>query len=223
MNDIKSLKDLSNLISTVHEEYHINNFLLDLKKCVLDLLPKDKSHEVEVENNPITLITMIEDKESLETVLKKVKTLSEKYKFEDYSTKCIDARNEFFSKRKNYYFSKLNLYGKLKKTATMQNELDGTYDSLYSRWVDNELKENRKEKYCLTYEDLDGSIKKIITQKKKLELSLDFVEAPPIDRFVGMCFYDKFLLHSFWCLTRKEWVYVPIRLIKSIKLIRGKR
>lgn len=223
MNEIKTLKDLSTLILSVHEEYHINNFLSDLKKCVLNLIPKDKTQEVEIENNPITLITMIEDKENLEILLKEVKSLSEKYKFEDYSTKCIDARNEFFSKRKNYYFTKLNLYGKLKKTATMQNELDGTYDSLYSRWVDNELKENRKEKYCITYEDLDGSIKKIITQKKKLELTVDFVEAPPIDRFVGGCFYDRFLLHSFWCTLKKEWVYVPIRLIKTIKIVKGKR
>ena len=48
-------------------------------------------------------------------------------------------------------------------------------------------------------------------------MSDDFVEAPLIDRYHGINAYDSFLLHSFFDVYRNKWIYIPVKLIVSLK------
>jgi hypothetical protein len=88
---------------------------------------------------------------------------------------------------------------------------------MFARWIDIVIQKISPKTLEIEYEDLDGKRKKAKVKHKTIAVEDEFVEAPLIDRYHGINAYDAFLLHSFFDVHLNKWIYIPVKLIMSIK------
>ena len=143
-----------------------------------------------------------------------------KYSFADFLKECESARQAFLRERKTYFSIKVAK----KHTDDSGNGAFSTYfditgmtDVMLAEWIDLVLEKVYPGHLNIEYEDMDGKHIKTKITHRICVIGKEFIEAPLIDRYHGSNAYDQFLLHSMYDIKKRKWVYVPMRLIVSVK------
>jgi hypothetical protein len=214
---IKSLNDLTIALHEINKKYKVVDFVEEYKKAVGDasgfILEELKMDST---TNPFQKLVNVSSKitdEMLEKLSFSTDGLTEKYNYNEYLDECSSLRQLFFKDRKNYFSSKVVVNSR--KRDDIQNifDLSGTADVILGDFIDKVLSKINPSHLNIIYEDLNGN--KISTKiKHKIpSVTKDHVEAPLIDRYHGINAYDSFLLRSYYDIKKRDWIYIPMRLI----------
>ena len=208
---VNSLNDLSITIHEIGKRYNIQNYMEEFRTSMTS------------EVNPIEKIIMMSSvisDDQLEKVSKINKRLELKYSFADFLKECESARQAFLRERKTYFSIKVAK----KHTDDSGNGAFSTYfditgmtDVMLAEWIDLVLEKVYPGPLNIEYEDMDGKHIKTKITHRICVIGKEFIEAPLIDRYHGSNAYDQFLLHSMYDIKKRKWVYVPMRLIVSVK------
>jgi hypothetical protein len=93
----------------------------------------------------------------------------------------------------------------------------GVSDVVLCNWMDSILARIKPEVLSVDYEDLDGNIKNANIRAEPVRVTMEYISAPLIDRYTGSSQFDSFLIRSFFDADEKEWIYIPVRFIISVK------
>lgn len=220
---IPSLYDLSISIHLINKKYKIKEFIEEYRSRVSEINENLRKELVTVDGltNPVQrVIQMSQDltDDELDRTVQIVETLSSKYDYSAYLGECESVRKSFLTERQDYFAVKATKsQAKIVDEVTTLFELAGTSEVIFSRWIDGIIHKISPKPLEIEYEDLDGKRKKLLAKHRIATVADEFVEAPLIDRYHGINAYDAFLLHSFFDATHNKWVYVPVKLIVSIK------
>jgi len=229
---VKSLNDLSISIHEIGQRYQIQSYIEEFRQSlgeeVSDRFWDDFDSTVRTVSvgeavNPLEKImllsSMITDDE-LEKVSKINQRLDRKYQYTDFIKECTHARQAFLRDRHNYFAMKVAK----KHSDDSGNGGLGTYfdvtgmtDVMLAEWLDAALSAVYPNHIDIEYEDMSGKRIKTKIAHRICVVVRDYVEAPLIDRYHGKNAYDQFLLHSVYDIKKNKWVYVPMRLIVSLK------
>jgi len=214
---IKSLNDLTIALHEINKKYKVGDFVEEYKNAVgdasLDILDELR---VDPTTNPFQKIVNISGKISedmLEKLANSTEGLTEKYNYDEYLDECSGLRERFLKDRRDYFSSKVVTNNKKKDTIQNIFELSGTADVILGDFIDQALVKISPNHLDIVYEDLNG--KRITTKiaNRPPAITKEHVEAPLIDRYHGINAYDSFLLRSYYDIKKKDWIYIPIRLI----------
>lgn len=220
---------LTDLIISIHElnkKYNISGFESEIKTIFKTLswdLKKINSfiqnEETFFEDNDIDLEVEDISPEMLQTCVNEYLALSKKYQYDKYVKEGSKLRKKFLDDRKTYLFGKMKYVVEKKIVLSDLEKLHIDYHQQHSisTWIDKSLKKMHPDVFTIKYEDTDGKIKVVEAQHHKVEFTEEYVDAPLIDRIIGTTLFDSFLLHSFYDINKKNWVYVPTKLIISIE------
>jgi hypothetical protein len=222
---IKSLKELTQQIDALSQEYSMDDFAKSFKRRLSRM--KIRFWESMADNkglvNPVHAILTAKNSlsdEQMMKVLRVMEDLKEKYKYDEYMEKCDKLREQFLSDRSDYFASKMG------KPLTLENEgkmseilhdMLGVSDVVLCNWMDSILARIKPEVLSVDYEDLDGNIKNANIRAEPVRVTMEYISAPLIDRYTGSSQFDSFLLRSFFDADEKEWIYIPVRFIISVK------
>jgi hypothetical protein len=204
----------------VNKKYKIEDFIEVYKKTLGDV-SLNVINELKETNsvNPFQKIVDLSSKlsdEMIEKIVSSTENITEKYNYNEYLDECNSLREMFLKDRKNYFSTKA--IGNHKNKDGMQNifDISGAADVVLGDFIDKVLVKISPKHLDITYEDLNGS--KIVTKiKNKISsVTKEYVEAPLIDRYHGINAYDSFLLRSYYDVKKKDWIYIPIRLIVKL-------
>ena len=229
---VNSLNDLSISIHDIGRRYQIQSYIEEFRQSigeeVSDRFWDDFDSTVRTISvgevvNPVEKIilmsSMITDEE-LETVSKINPRLDRKYGYTNFIKECSHARQAFLRERNNYFAMKVAK----KHSDDSSNGGLGTYfdvtgmtDVMLAEWLDAALSAVYPNHIDIEYEDMSGRRIKTKIAHRICVVGRDYVEAPLIDRYHGTNAYDQFLLHSVYDIKKNKWVYVPMRLIVSLK------
>lgn len=223
---LESLKLFMEHMKALDTKYNIKNFSDELIK----IYKKYNSYD-DVKN--ISMITsnfedaLNIDPKDIKIYLKQFKNLKKKYNYDSYVKEGSALRKDFLSKRKSYFFNTIKpvisevnkTAAKAKKFSEMEKlSIDYSEQHFISKWIDKVVKNNKEIDLHLSYEDVDGAIKHAIIGYKNSEFYPDgSVETPLIDRTTGEGLFDSFLLHSFYEVKIKKWIYIPVKFIIKIQ------
>lgn len=218
---IKSLNDLTIALHEINKKFRINEFVEEYRKAIgnssTDILSQLKQDGL---SNPFQKIVSLSSKvnqEELDRLMTVGDKLTSKYNYADYLDECQSLRDAFLKDRKNYFASKVTRQPTAKKDEiTSIFDLSGTTDLILADFMDKALSIIHPSHLDIMYEDLKGQRIKTKIRHRHAAITQDHVEAPLIDRYHGINAYDTFLLRSFYDINKKEWVYIPIRLIISL-------
>jgi hypothetical protein len=228
---VKSLNDLSISIYEIGKRYQIQDFIEEFRTSLTEEVnPKfwDNFDTVRTTTigevvNPlekIMLLSSVITDDELEKVSKINKRLDQKYCYQQFLRECSDAREEFLKERKSYFSMKVAR----KHSDDSGNGGLGTYfditgmtDVMLSEWLDSVLETVYPNHIDIEYEDMGGQRVKTKIAHRICVVGKDYVEAPLIDRYHGSNAYDQFLLHSVYDIKKRKWVYIPMRLIVSLR------
>jgi hypothetical protein len=220
---IPSLYDLSISIHLINKKYKIKEFIEEYRSRISEVNESLRRELVTVDGltNPVQrVIQMSQDltDDELDRTVHIVENLSSKYDYASYLEECEKVRKSFLTEREDYFAMKATKsQAKIVDEVTTLFELAGASEVMFSRWLDAILTKISPKTLEIEYEDLDGKRKKISAKHRLASVGDEFVEAPLIDRYHGINAYDAFLLHSFFDASNNKWVYIPVRLIVSIK------
>lgn len=222
---IKSLNQLTEMIDALSQEYSMSEFTKAFKRRLSRM--KIRFWESMSDNkglvNPVHAILTAKNSLSDEQMLKVLRVmedLKEKYKYDEYISKCDKAREEFLSDRADYFAAKMGKPIELEnegKMSSVLHDMLGVSDVVLCNWLDSILVKIKPEVLSIDYEDLEGNIKNANICAEPVRVTLDYVSAPLIDRYTGHSQFDSFLLRSYFDADEKEWIYIPIRFIISVK------
>jgi hypothetical protein len=228
---VKSLNDLSITIHEIGKRYEIDKYIDEFRASMTkEINPKFweeyeymRSYATGDGISPLDKLTLLSNTISeadMEKVSKINKRLEKKYQYTHFLKECESARAAFLRERKTYFSMKV---AKKHSDDTGNGGL-GTYfdvtgmtDTILANWLDKLLETVYPRTIDLEYEDMTGHKVKTKVSHRVCVVDPDSVEAPLIDRYHGNNAYDQFLLHSVYDIKKRKWVYVPIRLIVSVK------
>ena len=220
---IPSLNDLSINLHLINKKYKIKDFIAEYRdeiSKINDLLRQELITSDGL-TNPVQKVVQISQmltEEELDQTIEVVEKLSHKYDYTSYIEECETIRRNFMVDRENYFAVKATKsQAKIVDEVTTIFELTGTSEMIFSKWMDKILEKIQPKTLEIDYEDIDGKRKKAKVKHKVASMSDDFVEAPLIDRYHGINAYDSFLLHSFFDVYQNKWIYIPVKLIISLK------
>ena len=220
---IPSLNDLSINLHLINKKYKIKDFIAEYREEISkinDLLRQELITSDGL-TNPVQKVVQISQmltEEELDQTIEVVEKLSHKYDYTSYIEECETIRRNFMVDRENYFAVKATKsQAKIVDEVTTIFELTGTSEMIFSKWMDKILEKIQPKTLEIDYEDIDGKRKKAKVKHKVASMSDDFVEAPLIDRYHGINAYDSFLLHSFFDVYQNKWIYIPVKLIISLK------
>ena len=171
--------------------------------------------------NPVQKVIQVSQlltEEEIDKTVQIVESLTSKYDYNSYIQECENIRKVFMNDRDDYFAIKATKsQAKIVDEVTTLFELTGASEVILSKWLDAIVEKISPRSLEIDYEDLDGKRKKARVKYRNASLNDDFVEAPLIDRYHGINAYDSFLLHSFFDADRSKWIYIPVKLIVSIK------
>lgn len=228
---VNSLNDLSITIHEIGKRYNIQNYIDEFKTSMtaevnskfweeFDTLRSASPSDVINPLEKIILISSVITDSELEKVSKINKRLDLKYKYTDFVKECESARQAFLRERKTYFSMKV---AKKHSDETGNGGL-GTYfditgmtDVMLAEWLDSLMEKIYPNHIDIEYEDMSGKRIKTKISHRICVVGKDFVEAPLIDRYHGSNAYDQFYLHSVFDIKKRKWIYIPVRLIISVK------
>ena len=228
---VSSLNDLSITIHEIGKRYNIENYIAEFKTSMttevnpkfwdeFDTLRSNSKSEIVNPLEKIIMMSSVISDDQLEKVSKINKRLELKYSFADFLKECESARQAFLRERKTYFSIKVAK----KHTDDSGNGAFSTYfditgmtDVMLAEWIDLVLEKVYPGHLNIEYEDMDGKHIKTKITHRICVIGKEFIEAPLIDRYHGSNAYDQFLLHSMYDIKKRKWVYVPMRLIVSVK------
>jgi uncharacterized protein (DUF2344 family) len=228
---VNSLNDLSITIHEIGKRYNIQNYIDEFKTSLtsevnpkfweeFETLRYSSGSEVVNPLEKIMLLSSVITDEELEKVSKINKRLEQKYAYSDFVKECESARQAFLRERKTYFSMKVAK----KHSDDSGNGGLGTYfditgmtDVMLAEWLDSMLEKIYPNHLDIEYEDMNGKRVKTKISHRVCVVGKDFVEAPLIDRYHGSNAYDQFYLHSVYDTKKRKWVYLPMRLIISVK------
>jgi len=222
---IKSINDLTKKIDALHEEYSMGEFAKSFKRRLarrkIDFWNSMNENKGLV--NPV--ISILKAKNSLSDeemmkVLNILEDLKKKYKYDEYMQRCDEVREMFLLERADYFASTMKQVLSDPEGNNPFNPLQdmlGASDNMFCTWLEDILRKIRPETLSVDYEDVDGHIKNANICFEPVRVTEDYVSAPLIDRYTGNSQFDSFLLRSFFDADEKEWVYIPVRFIISVK------
>jgi hypothetical protein len=213
---IPSLNDLSISIHLINKKYKIKEFIEEYRSRISEINETLRQGLVTVDglSNPVQKVMQISQEltdDELDQTVQVVESLSSKYDYASYLEECERIRRTFLTEREEYFAVKATKsQAKIVDEVTTLFELSGSSELMFSKWLDIVLQK-------LSPKTLDGKRKKLTARHRLFSVADEFVEAPLIDRYHGINAYDAFLLHSFFDVKQNKWVYIPVRLIMSIK------
>jgi hypothetical protein len=228
---VNSLNDLSITIHEIGKRYNIQNYMEEFRTSMtsevnpkfwdeFDTLRSNSKSEIVNPLEKIIMMSSVISDDQLEKVSKINKRLELKYSFADFLKECESARQAFLRERKTYFSIKVAK----KHTDDSGNGAFSTYfditgmtDVMLAEWIDLVLEKVYPGHLNIEYEDMDGKHIKTKITHRVCVIGKEFIEAPLIDRYHGSNAYDQFLLHSMYDIKKRKWVYVPMRLIVSVK------
>ena len=228
---VNSLNDLSITIHEIGKRYNIQNYMEEFRTSMtsevnpkfwdeFDTLRSNSKSEIVNPLEKIIMMSSVISDDQLEKVSKINKRLELKYSFADFLKECESARQAFLRERKTYFSIKVAK----KHTDDSGNGAFSTYfditgmtDVMLAEWIDLVLEKVYPGHLNIEYEDMDGKHVKTKITHRVCVIGKEFIEAPLIDRYHGSNAYDQFLLHSMYDIKKRKWVYVPMRLIVSVK------
>ena len=228
---VNSLNDLSITIHEIGKRYNIQNYMEEFRTSMtsevnskfwdeFDALHSNSKSEIVNPLEKIIMMSSVISDDQLEKVSKINKRLELKYSFADFLKECESARQAFLRERKTYFSIKVAK----KHTDDSGNGAFSTYfditgmtDVMLAEWIDLVLEKVYPGHLNIEYEDMDGKHIKTKITHRICVIGKEFIEAPLIDRYHGSNAYDQFLLHSMYDIKKRKWVYVPMRLIVSVK------
>lgn len=201
-----TVRDLTSAVKALGLEYHIEDFEKEFNDLARVFGATDESLKRD-EFNPLFLLEE-NNKEGFKQFMKALETLDHKYNFQDFHDQCVHLRNAFNHERKG------NLYDNvlLQCAPVMFFFPQEVADQFFEQWLDGVIE--HEESVLLAYEDLEGKTIRLLVRHKEMDLTKDYVDCRPINRFVGDMPYDAFLVRHFWN-EEQGWVPVPIHLIKT--------
>lgn len=222
MSTAKSnLTDLMTQVVTLDAKFNIREF----DKEIVTRIPIYKTiFDCRYDVDRIAEVTKDYTNEEYENCKNEFEIIKEKYNYEAYLKEGYAMRQQFVGSRKKYLMNKnrkfleegLNL-GKSPRMGPIEKiAIDINQEYLFSRWLDNHLRNMKPKTMFMTFETDKGEIKEIEVAYRQMEISEDYVEAPLIDRCTGTTLFDRFLLHSFYNVKTKQHEYVPVKLIMGV-------
>jgi len=229
--EVKSLNDLSISIYEIGKRYQIQDFIDEFRISLteevnprfwdnFDTVRTTTIGEVVNPLEKIMLLSSVITDDELEKVSKINKRRDQKYCYQQFLRECSDAREEFLKERKSYFSMKVAR----KHSDDSGNGGLGTYfditgmtDVMLAEWLDSVLETVYPNHIDIEYEDMNGERVKTKIAHRICVVGKDYVEAPLIDRYHGTNAYDQFLLHSVYDIKKRKWVYIPMRLIVSMR------
>ena len=220
---IPSLNDLSINLHLINKKYKIKDFIEEYREEISKINDILRQELVTSDGltNPVQKVVQISQlltEEELDQTIQVVEKLTHKYDYTSYIEECETIRKNFMVDRENYFAVKATKsQAKIVDEVTTIFELTGTSEMIFSKWLDKILEKIQPKTLEVDYEDIDGRRKKAKVKHKFASMSDDYVEAPLIDRYHGINAYDSFLLHSFFDVYQNKWIYIPVKLIVSLK------
>jgi hypothetical protein len=220
---IASLNDLSISIHLINKKYKIKEFIEEYRNKISEVNETLRKELISPDGltNPVQKVMLVSQDltdEELDKTVQIVENLSSKYDYISYLEECETARRTFIKEREDYFAIKATKsQAKIVDEVTTLFELSGVSEQMFARWIDIVIQKISPKTLEIEYEDLDGKRKKAKVKHKTIAVEDEFVEAPLIDRYHGINAYDAFLLHSFFDVHLNKWIYIPVKLIMSIK------
>ena len=144
---IKSLKELTEKIDTLSQEYSMSDFTKAFKRRLSRM--KIRFWESMSDNkglvNPVSAILSAKNSLSDEQMLKVLRVmedLKEKYRYDEYISKCDKAREEFLSDRSDYFAAKMGKPVEIEnqgKMSSVLHDMLGVSDVVLCNWLDSIL------------------------------------------------------------------------------------
>jgi hypothetical protein len=224
--DKNKLSDLLSQIEQLNEKYQIKQFIEDMK-TVFKVINIDDTNIESFLKNPGTSIGHVVgdslnpvDQQKFAKCLNQYQNLKKKYKYNSYMREGNALRKSFLDQRKHYIFNscKFIKFTTIGKTSAIEKlSIDFAEQQFIAKWVDKLLKRIYPKTLTVEYEDLDGTIKTAELQHRRIIITRDYVEAPLIDRLFGEYLFDTFLLHSFYDVNTKSYIYLPIKFVVTLR------
>lgn len=228
---VGSLNDLSITIHEIGKRYNIQNYIDEFKTSLtaevnakfwdeFDTLRTSTGSEIINPLEKIMLLSSLITDDELEKVTKINKRLDQKYSYSNFVKECESARQAFLRERKTYFSMKVaKKHSEDSGNGGLGTYLDitGMTDVMLGEWLDMLLEKIYPNHLDIEYEDLNGKRVKTRISHRVCVVGKDYIEAPLIDRYHGSNAYDQFYLHSVYDIKKRKWVYIPMRLIVSVK------
>lgn len=220
---VQSLNDLSISIHLINKKYKIKEFIEEYRNRISEVNDILRQELIAADGltNPVQKVIQVSQlltEEEIDKTVQIVESLTSKYDYNSYIQECENIRKVFMNDRDDYFAIKATKsQAKIVDEVTTLFELTGASEVILSKWLDAIVEKISPRSLEIDYEDLDGKRKKARVKYRNASLNDDFVEAPLIDRYHGINAYDSFLLHSFFDADRSKWIYIPVKLIVSIK------
>lgn len=228
---VGSLNDLSITIHEIGKRYNIQNYIDEFKTSLtaevnakfwdeFDTLRTSTGSEIINPLEKIMLLSSLITDDELEKVTKINKRLDQKYSYSNFVKECESARQAFLRERKTYFSMKVaKKHSEDSGNGGLGTYLDitGMTDVMLGEWLDMLLEKIYPNHLDIEYEDLNGKRVKTRISHRVCVVGKDYIEAPLIDRYHGSNAYDQFYLHSVYDIKKRKWIYIPMRLIVSVK------
>lgn len=220
---VQSLNDLSISIHLINKKYKIKEFIEEYRNRISEVNDILRQELIAADGltNPVQKVIQVSQlltEEEIDKTVQIVESLTSKYDYNSYIQECENIRKVFMNDRDDYFAIKATKsQAKIVDEVTTLFELTGASEVILSKWLDAIIEKISPRSLEIDYEDLDGKRKKARVKYRNASLNDDFVEAPLIDRYHGINAYDSFLLHSFFDCDKNKWIYIPVKLIVSIK------
>lgn len=220
---VQSLNDLSISIHLINKKYKIKEFIEEYRNRISEVNDILRQELIAADGltNPVQKVIQVSQlltEEEIDKTVQIVESLTSKYDYNSYIQECENIRKVFMNDRDDYFAIKATKsQAKIVDEVTTLFELTGASEVILSKWLDAIVEKISPRSLEIDYEDLDGKRKKARVKYRNASLNDDFVEAPLIDRYHGINAYDSFLLHSFFDCDKNKWIYIPVKLIVSIK------
>lgn len=199
-------RELTKAVKALAVKYLIDDFEAEFNDLARAFGASDDSLKRD-EFNPLLLFEEGR-KEDYKQFMKSLEDLDRKYHFQDFHDQCVYLRNAFDRERKS------NLYDNvlIQCSPVMFFFPEELADQFFEDWLEGVMMQEKS--VLLEYENLDGDTIRLVVTHKEDELTEDYVDCRPINRYVGDMPYDAFLVRYFWN-EEQGWVPVPIHLIKT--------
>lgn len=131
-------------------------------------------------------------------------------KYNEFVCRAVELRNRFLSTRDNYFMDKATISF---DTEDSKDPLNVLTDILLGTWIEKTLHDIYPHSIDITYETETGKVISTRIAQKKLDITEESIEAPPIDRWIGVTWVDSFFYKGFWDCKNRRWIRIPITLI----------
>lgn len=202
----ETAQKLSRAIGELATKYRISEFEDEFNEIAKSF----GASEANLKNNDFNPIFLLEEgrKDDFKLFMNAVERLDRKYDFQNFHDQCVHLRQAFDRERKGYLYDNVLL-----QCVPMAFFFPPDIaDSFFENWLDGVIEQ--EQSVLLEYESLEGKTIQIVVEPKEDNVTQDYVECRPINRFEGDTPYDSWLIRFFWN-AESGWIPVPIHLIKT--------